>query len=65
MRYLLLIIGCSLAGCASDRDVVMQDPRSGETTTCQHSAPLGLDPWSQTYACVAQHAAQGWIPLGK
>lgn len=58
MRYLLLIITLgSLAACA--RDVVLQDPRTGETATCYQSF-LGLNPWSQTDACVAGYEAQGW-----
>jgi len=53
----LLTIAGAAAGCAND--VVMRDPRTGMTETCQESA-RGLDPWSQTIGCVADHVAQGW-----
>jgi len=61
---MLIATACWLAACASDNDVAMQDPRTGETTTCRQSF-FGLDPWSQTYVCVAQHAAQGWVTTSK
>ena len=59
MRYLtLLIAACLLAGCAGD--VVMLNPRTGETMTCRASP---LNPWSQQEACVGDHIAQGWKKL--
>ncbi len=59
MRYLTLIIAaCLLTGCAGD--VVMLNPRTGETVTCPESP---LNPWSQQEACVAEHIAQGWKKL--
>ena len=65
LRYLILMAAtCWLTACASDTDVAMQDPRTGDTTTCGQSF-LGLNPWSQTQACVAQHAAQGWVTTSK
>lgn len=65
MRYLTLIVATySLAACASDSNVAMQDPRTGETVTCRQSL-AGLNPWSQTYACVTEHAAQGWVTTGE
>ena len=65
MRHLTLILAAAvLSACASDRDVQMQDPRTGETATCAGHT-LGVDPWSQTYACVAQHSMQGWVVTGK
>lgn len=58
LRYLILIVVTGIAaGCADD--VVMKNPRTGMTETCQQSLH-GLDPWSQTMACVASHEAQGW-----
>jgi uncharacterized protein YceK len=58
VRYLALIFAaCLLTGCATD--VTMQNPRSGETATCRASL-MGLNPWSQQDACVADHIAQGW-----
>jgi hypothetical protein len=42
-------------GCAGN--VVMLNPRTGETTTCRASS---LNPWSQQEACVGDHIAQGW-----
>jgi hypothetical protein len=45
-------------GCA--RDVVMLNPRTGETTTCRRSA---LSPWSQQEACVGDRIAHGWKKL--
>jgi len=58
LRYLTLIVAaCVLAGCASD--VMMQNPRTGETTTCRASL-RGLNPWSQQDACIADHIATGW-----
>jgi len=59
LRYLVLIIAaCLLTGCA--RDVVMLNPRTGETMTCRKS-PLSL--WSQHEACVGDHIAHGWRKL--
>jgi hypothetical protein len=58
VRYLTLIVAtCILTGCAGD--VVMQNPRTGETATCRESL-MGLNPWSQQEACIAGHIAQGW-----
>src|SRR5262249_52332740 len=46
LRHLLAFIALyALPGCA--RDVLMLDPRTGETTTCRAST---LDPWSQQEA---------------
>lgn len=56
-RYIaLLVVACVSTGCAG---VVMQDPHTGATETCQNSL-AELNPWSQTMACVANHEAQGW-----
>jgi hypothetical protein len=56
LRYLALIVGVS-TGCADD--VAMTNPRTGMTQICQESLG-GLNPWSQTMACVANYEAQGW-----
>jgi len=53
----LLIVGSFLAGCAAD--VVMVNPRTGETAVCRESL-RGLNPWSQKESCVGDHIAQGW-----
>jgi hypothetical protein len=53
----LMVFVCSIAGCAND--VAMQNPRTGETATCAQSL-AGWNPWSQTYACAAAKAEQGW-----
>ncbi len=58
MRHLALIVAAwFLTGCAAD--VVMHNPRTGETATCNASL-MGLNPWSQQDACIAGHIAQGW-----
>jgi len=58
VRYLALIVAaCVLTGCAGD--VVMVNPRTGETATCRESMK-GLNPWSQKEACVGDYIAQGW-----
>jgi hypothetical protein len=58
LRYLTLIIAAGvLTGFATD--VVMQNPRTGDTATCRASV-RGLNPWSQQDACIADHIAQGW-----
>ena len=63
MRYAaLIVLGCLIAGCADD--IVMQNPRTGETATCAQSF-AGSDPWSQTYACAAARAEQGWVVTGQ
>jgi len=54
----VIIAVCVGTGCA--RDVVMLNPRTGETTTCRAST---LDPWSQQEACVGDHIAHGWRKL--
>jgi hypothetical protein len=63
LRYLSLIIAaCLLTGCASD--VVMLNPRTGETVTCRQSL-RGLNPWSQQEACIGDLIAQGWDRVGR
>ena len=58
MRYVMLIVAaCALTGCATD--VIVQNPRTGETATCKTSL-AGLNPWDQQEACIADHLAQGW-----
>lgn len=58
LRYVVLVLAAGVStGCAGD--VVMKNPRTGQTEICQESL-RGLDPWSQTMACVANHEAQGW-----
>jgi hypothetical protein len=52
---ILIAAAGALAGCA---DIVMENPRTGMTERCPVS---GVNPWSQTMACVADHEAQGWI----
>jgi len=60
LRYLTaaIIATCLLTGCA--RDVMMVNPRTGETMTCRQSP---LNPWSQQEACIGDHIAQGWKTL--
>jgi hypothetical protein len=62
LRYLALIlliaIPSVLSGCAAD--VVMVNPRSGQTAMCRASL-RGLNPWSQQEACVGEHIADGWV----
>lgn len=63
LRYLLLILAAGVStGCAGD--VVMQNPHTGQTETCQESLH-GLDPWSQTMACVEAHEVQGWTRVDR
>ena len=57
MRLVLVAVSVLLAGCAAD--VVMVNPRTGETVVCRESLH-GLDPWSQKEACVGDHTARGW-----
>jgi hypothetical protein len=47
----------ALAGCTGD--VAMRIAQTGKIETCQDYL-LGLNPWSQTMACVAGREAQGW-----
>ena len=59
VRYLaLIVLACALTGCAAD--VIMLNPRTGDTARCRGSA---LNPWSQQQACVGEYAAQGWRRL--
>ncbi len=55
---LLIAIPSVLSGCAAD--VVMVNPRSGQTAMCRASL-RGLNPWSQQEACVGEHIADGWV----
>ena len=55
---LVALVVWVLLGCA--RDVLMLNPRTGETTSCPASAG-GVNPWSQQEACIAGHIAGGWI----
>ncbi len=61
-RYLALVLVIAVAavasGCATD--VVMRNPRTGETTTCRASL-AGLNPWAQQEACIGDHIAGGWV----
>jgi len=58
LRYLMLIIAAGfLTGCAAD--VVMVNPRTGETAICRESLQ-GLNPWSQKEACVGDYITRGW-----
>jgi hypothetical protein len=61
MSHLLPLLACAAllaaVGCADD--VTMRNPRTGATEVCRQSLQ-GLDPWSQTMTCVANHEAQGW-----
>jgi hypothetical protein len=63
LRCLTLILAaCALSACA--RNVTLQNPRTGESVICRQSLG-GLDPWSQTDACVAGFVAQGWVPAAR
>jgi len=62
-RYAALIAAaCFLSGCAAD--VVMVNPRTGETAICRESL-RGLNPWSQKEACVGHYIAGGWTRAGQ
>ena len=66
MRTLsFILLATALAACASDHNVAMKDPRTGETAVCRQSFHWGLDPWSQTYGCVTEHVTQGWVTVGE
>ena len=58
LQCLTLIAICVVTGCA--RDVVMLNPRTGETTTCRANA---VNPWSQQEACIGDGIAHGWKKL--
>ena len=59
IRYFLLVVAAALAsGCAAD--VVLRNPRTGETATCKASL-AGFNPWSQQDACIGEHIAGGWV----
>jgi hypothetical protein len=58
-RYLALLgAAFVLGGCAAD--VVLVNPRTGETAVCYQSLG-GFDPWSQQEACIGHHIAGGWV----
>ena len=56
----VLIIGMALllSGCVSD--VVLVNPRTGETDACAASL-RGFNPWSEQEACIGDHIAGGWV----
>jgi len=63
VRYLALIAAaCLLSGCAAD--VVLVNPRTGQTARCTASL-RGLNPWSQQEACIGDYIAGGWIRPGQ
>ena len=63
LRYLTMITAAFLlSGCAAN--VVMVNPRTGETATCAEKL-LGLNPWSQHEACIGDYIAQGWVRAGR
>jgi hypothetical protein len=61
-NVVLIAVGLSMIGCAND--VVVKNPQTGATETCQESLH-GLNPWSQTMGCVSEHVAQGWTVSGQ
>ncbi len=63
VRVLLLISAAGALTCCAG-DVAMNDPRSGTTEICRQNL-LGLNPWSDTMACVAGHEAEGWTRVGQ
>jgi uncharacterized protein YceK len=62
VRYLALVlvivVASVVSGCATD--VVMRNPRTGETATCRASL-AGFNPWSQQEACIGDHITGGWV----
>jgi len=59
IRYFMLVVVAALvSGCAAD--VVLRNPRTGETATCKASL-AGFNPWSQQDACIGEHIAGGWV----
>ena len=54
----LVVVAVLVSGCATD--VVMRNPRTGETATCKASL-AGFNPWSQQDACIGEHIAGGWV----
>jgi hypothetical protein len=60
LRYVALFVVAGVsAGCG---EIVMENPKTGMIAHCPVT---GIDPWSQTMACVADHEAQGWIRVGE
>jgi uncharacterized protein YceK len=55
---LVIVVASVVSGCATD--VVMRNPRTGETATCRASL-AGFNPWSQQEACIGDHIAGGWV----
>jgi len=54
----VVVLASMSGGCASD--VVLLNPRTGETDTCRASLH-GFNPWSQQEACIGEHIADGWV----
>jgi hypothetical protein len=55
-RYLgLIAVALLMSGCAAD--VVMLNPRTGDTRICRAHP---MDPWSQQQACIGDLVTQGW-----
>ena len=62
MRYSpILLAALLLGGCANTQAVWY--PKTGETVACSEGA-MDASPWSQSEACVADHIAHGWVPVG-
>jgi hypothetical protein len=58
VRHAVLIaVGCVATGCS--HAVVVENLRTGATLVCRENVG-GINPWSQTMGCVAEHVAQGW-----
>jgi len=62
IEIFMLIALVGLAACAPD--VAMTNPKTGERVVCA-GTPGGVNPWSQSYACAAGLAAQGWVRAEK
>lgn len=54
----MILMASLMIGCATD--VVMRNPRTGETVTCEASLQ-GLNPWSQQATCIGEYIERGWI----
>lgn len=60
----VILIGIAGASTGCAYDVMLQNPQAGTTEVCRESLG-GLNPWSQTTGCVAEHVAQGWTRAGQ
>jgi hypothetical protein len=62
LRLVVMLAPGLVGGCSEE--VALREPVTGRTEICRDGSH-GLNPWSQTLSCIADHEAQGWVRVGQ